>query len=147
MRRQVAVEVICFLFILLFVYAAISKLLDVQKFRIQIGQSPLLTSFGSWLAWFIPSIELLIAVLLTTNRFRLVALYSAFGLMVVFTTYITAILYFSLYVPCSCGGILEQLGWREHLVFNAAFSLLGGSGVMLYPAGRKTEFVPSELNG
>lgn len=27
-------------------------------------------------------------------------------------------------IPCSCGGILESLGWREHLYFNLAFIAL-----------------------
>ncbi len=35
--RAITIEVICGLFILLFVYAAVSKLLDVEKFRVQVG--------------------------------------------------------------------------------------------------------------
>jgi hypothetical protein len=35
-----------------------------------------------------------------------------------FTTYIILILNFSSFIPCSCGGILEKLGWTEHLIFN-----------------------------
>ena len=62
--RGTIVEVICFLFILLFVYAAVSKLLDFEKFRLQVGQSPILTSIGDWIAVGVPAIELIIALML-----------------------------------------------------------------------------------
>ena len=38
-----------------------------------------------------------------------------------FTVYIILILYFSDFVPCSCGGVLENLSWKEHVVFNVLF--------------------------
>ena len=43
--KNILLEFICFLFILLFVYAALSKLLVFDEFKIQIGQSPMLTPF------------------------------------------------------------------------------------------------------
>lgn len=132
MKKQVALEIICFLFILLFTYAALMKLQDVQKFTVQIGQSPLLTDFAGIVAWAVPVSELLIAGMLAITRFRLVGLYGAFGIMVMFTAYIIAILQFSEHVPCSCGGVLESMGWTEHLIFNIVFILLGLGGVMLY---------------
>lgn len=41
-----------------------------------------------------------------------------------FTAYIIVILNYSSFVPCSCGGILEEMGWKEHLIFNIAFTIL-----------------------
>jgi hypothetical protein len=58
-------------------------------------------------------------------------LYAAFSLMVMFTTYIICILTLSLYIPCSCGGVLEKLGWKEHLVFNIAFIILAAAAVLI----------------
>jgi hypothetical protein len=51
--------------------------------------------------------------------------------MTMFSGYIIAILNFSDYVPCSCGGILEKLGWTEHLAFNIAFMVLAVVGIFL----------------
>jgi uncharacterized membrane protein YphA (DoxX/SURF4 family) len=139
MKRATIIEIICLLFIVLFVYAAANKLMDVEKFRVQIGQSPLLTAFAPWVAWLIPILEIVISVMLTVSRFRLVGLYAAFSLMLMFTTYIIAILSFSEYVPCSCGGILEKLGWTEHLVFNIVFVLLALVGIVVEsrPVGKE----------
>ena len=131
MKRKIAIEIISFLFVLLFLYAALNKLLDYQKFTIQIGQSPLLTGFGGSIPWMVITVELLIAVLLVIPRFRLFAFFGAFSLMVMFTAYIVAILNFSSYIPCSCGGVLAMLGWTEHLYFNSVFVLLGLGGIVL----------------
>ena len=133
MKKQIIIETICFLFVILFIYAATNKLLDYQKFSIQIGQSPLLTGFGDTIPWLVITSEIVVSVLLLIPNLRLVALYASFSLMVMFTAYIVAILNFSSYVPCSCGGVLEKLGWREHLVFNSAFVLLGLLGITLHP--------------
>jgi uncharacterized membrane protein YphA (DoxX/SURF4 family) len=130
-KREIIVEVICFLFILLFVYASISKLLEYEKFSVQIGQSPMLTGLAGSIPWLVITVELLVSILLMIPKFRLVALFGAFCLMTMFTTYIVAILNFSNYIPCSCGGILEKLGWTEHLVFNVAFIALAVLGIVL----------------
>lgn len=131
MKRKLALEILSFLFILLFVYAAFNKLMDYQKFTVQIGQSPLLTGFGNTLPWMVIAIELIIAVLLMLPRFRLIAFFAAFSLMTMFTAYIIAILNFSPYVPCSCGGVLENMGWKDHLIFNGVFVALGLAGIIL----------------
>jgi uncharacterized membrane protein YphA (DoxX/SURF4 family) len=137
--RPLAVEIICVLFVFLFVYAAVNKLLDVQKFTAQIGQSPLLTSFG-WIAWFIPLIEIIISIALCFRLTRVIALYASFSLMTIFSAYIVSILNFSYYVPCSCGGILEMLGWKEHLIFNLVFVLLAAFGILaVADQGRRAE--------
>jgi hypothetical protein len=131
MKRSMIIEIICALFIILFVYAALTKLLDYEKFRVQIGQSPLLTAFAGWIAWMVPIAEILIAIMLVFIRLRLIGLYAAFSLMVMFTTYIICILTLSLYIPCSCGGVLEKLGWKEHLIFNIAFIILAAAAVLI----------------
>jgi uncharacterized membrane protein YphA (DoxX/SURF4 family) len=132
MRREVIIEIICCAFILLFMYAAVTKLMDYEKFRVQIGQSPLLTEFAGLVVWGIPAAEILICIMLVIPRFRLIALYAAFSLMILFTAYIISILNFSEFVPCSCGGVLAQLGWTEHLIFTGVFALLALMGIILY---------------
>lgn len=138
MKRSVVVETIVFLFMVLFVYAATSKLLEYDLFRAQIGKSPLITRYAHVLSWLVPATEYLIALMLFIPRFRLVGLYGSFSLMILFTGYIAFILTFSPYVPCSCGGILSSMGWTEHLIFNICFSLLAGWGVILQYKDLKT---------
>jgi uncharacterized membrane protein YphA (DoxX/SURF4 family) len=137
--KRIYLEIIVFLFILLFLYAAGSKLTEYNKFIGQMGKSPILTNFAPTLAWAVPTVEILICLMLMIPRWRLMGLYSAFTLMVVFTLYIAGILSFSKELPCACGGVLSSLGWAKHLVFNIVFVILGGTGIILQMKVSKTE--------
>ncbi|WP_127338358.1 MauE/DoxX family redox-associated membrane protein [Flavobacterium cupreum] len=129
--KSTFVYLICLLFVSLFIYAAVSKILDYENFRVQLAQSPLLSAFARYVAWGVPAFEILISILLLSEKWRTVGLFSAFGLMVMFTTYIYIILNFSSFVPCSCGGVLEKMTWNQHLVFNLAFIILGGIAALV----------------
>ena len=132
-RRQLYSDIISLIFILLFIYAAVSKIADFQKFKVQLGQSPILSPFASVVVWAVPALEICISVMLSFRRSQFSALYLSFSLMVVFTAYIIAILNFSEYVPCSCGGILQNMTWKQHLEFNFLFVMIGSIGVLIYP--------------
>lgn len=130
--KNIIIEIICLLFVLLFVYAATSKLLDFQHFRIELGQSPLLSAFADWFAVIVPTTELLISIMLIIPRYRLAGLFCAYGLMIMFSVYIYIILHYTSFVPCSCGGVLEKLDWKSHLIFNLFFVCLALLGILLY---------------
>ena len=51
--------------------------------------------------------------------------------MTMFTAYIWAMLHYSYYVPCSCGGVLSKMGWDAHMWFNVGFTLLSVTGITL----------------
>jgi len=119
---RVLSEIIVLAFIILFVYAAVAKLIDHERFEAQVGQAKLLTPIAGLVSWVIPGLELLIVTLLVIPNLRLVGLYFSFGLMTLFTFYIAAILTLQENVPCSCGGVLEKMGWTEHLIFNVVFT-------------------------
>lgn len=136
--RDIALQVITLLCILLFVYAAMSKLLDYGKFKVQIGQAAPLRNFAGVLALAIPVVELGIAGLLAMGgRLRHWGLIAFTGLMIAFTLYIIWAYYFSPNTPCSCGGVLESLGWVEHIWFNIGFIALSLAGIYLSVRRRK----------
>jgi uncharacterized membrane protein YphA (DoxX/SURF4 family) len=131
MKKAITVEIISILFVFLFMYAATSKLIDVEKFKIQLGQSPLITKFSDLITWFIPALELMLSVLLIIPKYRLLALYGSFSLMTLFTAYIVFVLNFSDFIPCSCGGILEHMSWKTHIYFNLTFMLIAIAGIFI----------------
>ncbi|WP_458628666.1 MauE/DoxX family redox-associated membrane protein [Winogradskyella sp. PC D3.3] len=118
------------LFIVLFVYAANSKFLEFEEFRIQLGQSPIITAYANWVALGVPLLEYIIAILFFVPRLMVLAFYASYVLMIMFTTYIYLILNFSDFVPCSCGGVLEDLTWTEHMIFNLVFVVFAVIGVL-----------------
>ena len=130
--REILIDVICFTYILLFVYAAVNKFIDFDNFQVQLAQSPLLSSFAGFFSYSVPIVEVLISIGLALKRFRYLSIYLSLSLMVMFSAYIFIILHYSPYVPCSCGGILEDMSWKQHLVFNIAFVLIAIGGIILF---------------
>lgn len=129
--KNFIVQTICQLYVLLFVYAAVSKLIDFQNFQVQVGQSPLLSAFAGWISWIVPVVELMIALALLIPKSRNSALFASLSLMSMFTVYIYIVLHYSSFVPCSCGGILEKMSWNAHLIFNIVFVLLAIWAILL----------------
>lgn len=131
-KKQLLADIISAMYIALFLYAAASKVLDFENFQVQLGKSPVLNFIASPTAYFIPSIEIIIAIGLMVKKSQYLSLYAAFSLMVIFSTYIMAILKFGSYIPCSCGGILQDMTWTQHFWFNVAFVLLGAVAILIY---------------
>jgi hypothetical protein len=145
LMKSIVVEVIAFLCIALFVYAAAAKLFEYPLFVVQLSQSPMLTKFASDIAWVVPSVEIVIAIALAIPRLRLIGFYGFYTLMVVFVFYIIAITQYSHFVPCSCGGVLSKLGWTEHLFFNLFFVLLSMVAILLLKSKNYDQANPIEI--
>jgi len=131
MKKINFLDIILVLFAVLFVYAAVSKLLTYDEFKVQISKSPLIMHHSWWISWLVPTIEIVVAALLFVPKAQLFALYGAFSLMFIFTIYIGFMLAFTPDLPCSCGGILSSMGWQEHLIFNIGFTILAVIGIII----------------
>ncbi|MFB2118011.1 MauE/DoxX family redox-associated membrane protein [Parapedobacter sp. 2B3] len=128
-------DMISLLCILLFLYAGGIKLLEYQKFIVQLDQSPMLKGLTGFIAWFIPTVELIISVTMSVGMLHSARLFrwsllAFLALMTLFTFYILAILFISPSIPCSCGGVIGEIGgWWGHLAFNLIF--VGSSAYVL----------------
>lgn len=121
------------LLILMWTYAAISKLLDfdlnMQQMRNQ--------NFPIWMAdilsYFISLSELSIVILLLTPKNQGIGFVISSFLLLAFTIYIIITLsHFFAKIPCSCGGIISNLSWTEHLLFNSFFISLSIFGFIYH---------------
>ncbi|MBE9601865.1 MauE/DoxX family redox-associated membrane protein [Pedobacter sp. MC2016-24] len=129
--RHLFVQTVASLYILLFLYAATSKLADFGTFQLQMRKSPFITAYAAVLAWLVPMVEIGIAVLLIFPKTILPGLFASFGLMTLFSLYIFGILHFSQEIPCNCGGIISAMSWDQHLAFNCVFLLLAIIAIVL----------------
>ncbi|RYG54141.1 MAG: hypothetical protein EOO01_02385 [Chitinophagaceae bacterium] len=129
--RQLAIEIIAYLYVILFVYAAAYKLLDYRFFQVQLAHSPYIGWSSHSLAWLVPTVELIAAGMLIYAPFRKWGMYLSFLIMLCFTIYIAYLLNFSPNIPCACGGIFDKMGWKGHLLFNSVFTALGALGIVL----------------
>lgn len=134
-HRETIVQTACLLFIVLFAYAGLTKLLEGHLFYDSIRNSPILggKAMASLASWALPLSELAVALLLIWKKTRLIGLYGAAVLMLLFTGYTLAIVFFAPYRPCSCGGVISLLSWEQHLVLNAILLLLALMAIFLSP--------------
>lgn len=137
--RTAAIQVITTLLMTLWIYTAISKGMDMQVFRGQLLRQPIARGTVGVLVWLLPSIELAAAIFLMFARTRLRGMVLSFCLMLAFTAYVgLAVAGYWKDIPCSCGGVLNRLGWKEHLWFNLFFTTLAGTGIYLLKRQRKS---------
>lgn len=137
MNKTLQVGIISLLLILLMVYAALAKLNDFYNFRSGLSESPIIAPFAGILVWAVPVTELLIAAMLALPFSRLAGLYASFVLMLLFTIYIVVMLSFYDDIPCSCGGVLEEMSWGVHIGFNLVFVLLSAWTIRLEKKRRR----------
>ncbi|NCI49689.1 hypothetical protein GWC95_07135 [Sediminibacterium roseum] len=128
-------QIIAAIFILVFVYTAISKLLSMDAFIKVLHQSALLSRFAGWVGWGLPFVELVVSALLVFPETRKAGLLISLGLMVLFTAYIGWMIVYEPKLPCSCGGVIRYMSWRTHLVFNSVLIVLAITGIRTIPKG------------
>ncbi len=114
----------CYLLIFLFTYTGLTKLIDHSIFKSSILQSPIIRDYATVISWLIPLLELAVVVMLVVGKYRQKGLLFSLLLMIIFTIYITYMILFIPNLPCSCGGVLKELSWNNHLLFNSIFILL-----------------------
>jgi len=131
MKRTFLVNSIAFFFILLFLYTGAAKLTEVHLFKEQMTSSPLLGSIAGIIAWALPIGELLLAIALFIPALRLRGLYITLILMTLFTVYVIVILFMDNQLSCSCGGIIEELSPKQHVLFNSACVVLSGVAILV----------------
>jgi putative oxidoreductase len=132
LKRQVVLECIAALLILLFLYASVSKFLDFKRFIDEINNQPLPNSWTPFLVWGIPFLEIAISAAVAFEYTRLLGFYAALVMMILFTIYSILILtHFFPYIPCSCGGVIRKLTWPQHLILNLLYVALSILGIIL----------------
>jgi len=112
------------LLILLWSSTGLSKILEFAEFKQQ-----LTTILGEDMAKpvsvAIPSLELTAAMTIPFGKTRTFGLYLSLILMATFTAYVILVItgYFGP-APCTCGGIITALSWKQHLIVNLTLLLI-----------------------
>lgn len=105
--------------IILWTYTGLDKLIRWNVSRKAFLNQTFPGELAEVLAFAIPFIELLLALLLLFSATRWWGYMGSMLLLTVFTTYV-GLIWVGAFprVPCNCAGILESLGWAEHFVLN-----------------------------
>lgn len=122
--------------VLLYVYAAASKLADPGAFGRELHRQPFPPEAADALLYLLPLSELAAAGMLLFGRTLSTGLKLSLVLLVFFTGYILlAVLGYWQHIPCACGGIISRLTWGQHLVFNCLFIALNLIALHIHQQG------------
>lgn len=131
MKKELLIQLTAALLIVLFLYAALSKLDTYAEFRDQLRMHEILKPYAGFISWALPTIEILVSALLFLPISRFAGFIGSLVLMIMFTIYIAGMLLWDSNLPCSCGGVLKHLSWKDHLVFNIFFLALAIFGTWI----------------
>lgn len=132
MKRKITIQIISALLIVIFIYAAMSKLMNYSLFIAQLHTHPYLKNITGFVAWAIPATEIIVSLLLIYPTTRFVGLFGATALLLAFTAYLGIMLLSEKDLPCSCGNIINGLSWSEHLIFNLILITLTIAAILIY---------------
>lgn len=127
--REIIMDIAVYLFIILFMYTAASKLLTIKSFASTLAKSPLIGNLNFVIAWSIPIVEIIISIVLIFPSVRKTGLRAALLLMTVFTLYLIYMVFSGSELPCHCGGVISSMTWRQHIWFNLGFITLAITGL------------------
>ena len=141
MKSNTIYTIIAHFFMVLFIYTGLSKIMDINSFKLEMAASPILGQMAGIAAWVLPALELLLVAILFIPKTRLIGLYASLALMSLFTIYMTVLLFVDNNLSCSCGGIIENLSPVQHLVFNIACIFLAVIGITSAKKQEKPNFI------
>lgn len=131
MNKNTWINIIAYAFIILFLYTAFSKLMVYDRSLQDLRRSPFIEDFALPLSILLPVLEIVIAAMLFIPKYRYWGMIGSAGLMLLFTIYVSAMVFTLKSLPCSCGGLIRELTWKQHFFFNVFFTLLAFTGVWL----------------
>ncbi|QKJ28406.1 hypothetical protein HQ865_01065 [Mucilaginibacter mali] len=138
MKKEIIADILVTLIFMMFLYAAFSKYFDFSGFKRAMGNQPFPVWLSQLLVIVLPPAEVITATLLLFEKTRKSGLIATIILMITFTFYIIAIL-LHLYPaePCTCGGIIRLLTWKQHLLFNLFFIAIAVISLKITPGKRQ----------
>ncbi len=113
-------------------YAAFSKLINYEQSASEMLNQIFPRNWSIILTWLVPTVELLITTTLLFRSTLRTGLWASTLLLGAFTIYI-GVTMTGIFgrIPCSCGGILKNMSYSAHLIFNLFFVITGIIGIRL----------------
>jgi putative oxidoreductase len=122
--QSIIKDVIAYMLALLFLYTAADKIWKFHNFEWVLSTLPFIGSYSTLIPYSVPTAEILSSILLLIPFIRRYGLTGSFLLMLTFTAYLLFMLMYAKDLPCSCGGVIAQLSWKQHILFNLSFLIL-----------------------
>jgi hypothetical protein len=124
-RRLPAVVIFSYAF--LYMYTGWAKFMNMPAFIRGNSKIPYLGQYAKLIGYGIPTLEIVLAILLLVPVYRIMrfALWTSTLLMALFTIYLSLMVHYVEKKLCHCGGVIESMGWKTHIVFNIIWLIAG----------------------
>jgi len=123
--KTILTQIIASAYILLWLFAGVTKLADHESFYLQLQRAPYISWAAMGISWVLPLVMLGLAVILANGKTRFIGLGLSVVLLGLISVYIVMVLLFSDSIPCTCGGLRKNLNWNDHIKLNSAFLIAG----------------------
>lgn len=112
-------DFIATILIFLWTYTSLEKLIRFTESRKAFLNQPMPNELEEVLAYAVPGVELLLALLLLFSVTRWWGYLGSALLLTVFITYV-GLIWVGAFprVPCNCAGIIDSMGWAAHFWMN-----------------------------
>lgn len=145
-KNKIFIEIVVLLLVVLFLYTAVSKFVDFKGFTYDLNNQPFPNSLTPFLKWLLPITEISIVISLLFEKTRSIGLHASFIVMSIFTIYTGLVLFHVFeYVPCSCGGVIKNLTWPQHLIFNLFFVFIIGLAIKATKDDKNSQLFYNQL--
>ncbi|WET68772.1 MauE/DoxX family redox-associated membrane protein [Sphingobacterium sp.] len=120
-------DVIIYGYAFMYMYTGWAKFMNLSAFIRGNSKIPYLGQYAKLIGYGIPTLELMLAILLIVPFYAVkrFALWTSTLLMGVFTLYLSLMVRFADKKLCHCGGVIESMGWKTHIVFNLIWLIAG----------------------
>ncbi|WP_375379306.1 MauE/DoxX family redox-associated membrane protein [Chryseobacterium luquanense] len=116
-------NIIYYVLIIFFSYTVTNKLLAIKSFQTNIFKTGIFNfQQAVYLSYFVLFLELSMVILLIFKKKT--GLLFSFIMMLIFTSYIIFLFTNGRYEICGCGGILNGLSFKYHLIINLLITFL-----------------------
>ncbi len=117
MNKKILPQIVYYLLIVFLSYVMMNKLLNIVSFQINIFKTGVFSNqMAKYLSYVVVFSEFIVLLLLLFKRN--LGLWLLLIMIFCFTIYITLLFYNGRYEVCGCGGILNGLPYKYHLLIN-----------------------------
>lgn len=138
-NSDTVIFVIAVLILAMFLYTGFDKIRHMAAFKAELYASPLdlIAQNSKLIAYVIPWMEIVACLLLLFPKTQYLGFMVSLMLFLSFTIYIAALFNIDKKMPCSCGGIISYLSWKQHLVVNIIYVFVTAVATVMTYRSRK----------
>ncbi|WP_395051965.1 MauE/DoxX family redox-associated membrane protein [Flavobacterium sp.] len=115
--QKTIAEFIYLFIILFFCYTAVNKLMNLESFRTNLVKTSVFTfEIANYFSYLVIILEIFVVIILLFFKQKGLLLFCF--IILIFTLYISFLNFKGFYEVCGCGGILNGLQYKYHLLIN-----------------------------